>query len=371
MAEIYRARLEDEDVALKWLLPQFNTDAEFLVMLADEARITGLLDHPNVVRLFEFGAVDDQHFLAMEFVDGVDLRALLRRCRERGEALPAAAAAWIIEQSLRGLQAAHTLRAADGASLNLVHRDFSPSNLLVSFEGDVKLIDFGIAKDRLTRARTRGGMIKGKLRYMSPEQTEGRRLDARSDVFSAGVVLYQAAVGQAPFNADDDAALMWAIRHETPPPPSHGRPALGEGFDALMGRALAKAPEARYPSAAAFAEALRAWRLATAPAYHAGLLGEWLQARFAAERQDTIKAMDEADLAGELDDSVGSVNTQYTRLVEPGWRTASGVHDPAADLEDQIESWRSARRSVGAAPADGPAGAAGAETSPGVPPVDP
>ncbi|MCB9524371.1 MAG: serine/threonine protein kinase [Myxococcales bacterium] len=358
MAEVYRARLDQAELAIKRLLPQYNTDAEFLVMLADEARITGLLDHPNIVKLYEFGVVDEQHFLAMEFVDGVDLRALQRRCADRGISVPPAAAVWVVEQALRGLDFAHQQRGADGQALRLVHRDFSPSNLLIGFDGAVKLIDFGIAKDRLSRARTRGGMIKGKVRYMSPEQTEGRRLDPRSDVFSAGAALYQAAVGRPPFVAEDDAALMVAIRDTPHAPASHQRPVLGAAFDAVLDRALAKDAADRYPTARAFADALKAWRANHAPDYHQGALGEWVSRLFEAERTDARTALGELDLHGELDESLGSLNTQYTRLVDAGWRTASGVHP--MDLGAELDAWLARTR-----------GELTQETSPGAPPTDP
>lgn len=344
MAEVYRARLDRLDVAIKRLLPRYNDDDEFIVMLTDEARIIARFDHPNIVRLFEFGLVDDQHFLAMEFVDGVDLRSLLRRLRERGHRASAPAMGWVLEQALWGLDAAHEATDEAGRALEVVHRDFSPSNILVGYDGTVKLTDFGIAKARMNKARTRGGMIKGKVKYMSPEQTEGRRLGPASDVFAAGVVLHQALTGRMPFEAATDAELMWAIRTAIPSPASQHRDDLDEQFDAILSTALEKRPDDRHATAADFARALRAWRRATWPRFEPEDLGAIVQRCFAQERADASRAMVEVQHQ-DADDTSGharstSAHTQYTRLVEAAWATGSWPIDPNV----QVDAWLAARR---------------------------
>ncbi|MEZ4468040.1 MAG: serine/threonine-protein kinase [bacterium] len=223
--------------------------------------------------------------------------------------------------------------------MNVVHRDFSPSNLLVSFDGQVKLIDFGIAKARLNRAHTRGGIIKGKVKYMSPEQTLGRRLDARSDVFAAGVVLYYAVTGALPFFAPSDAELMVAIREQDPDPPSRQHPLLDPAFDALLLRALRKEPEARYPSAADFADALRAWLAGRDPDCGAERLGRLVARIFARERMEAELQAGDCAFDDDPEPTPSQAARHYTRLVDPGHFTGSRV-DPRAD----VEAWLATRR---------------------------
>jgi eukaryotic-like serine/threonine-protein kinase len=360
MAEVYRAQHDELDVAIKRLLPRYNEDEEFIVMLTDEARITGWFDHPNIVRLFEFCVVDDQHFLAMEFVDGVDLRSFVRRCRTRENPPTPVMVAYIVEQALRGLHAAHQQTDHTGRSMDVVHRDISPSNILLSFHGAIKLIDFGIAKAHLNRARTRGGVIKGKVKYMSPEQTEGRRLDARSDVFSAGIVLFYGLTGHTPFNAPSDAELMLAIREQHPDPPSAHVAELGESIDAILRTALAKRPQDRFDTAADFAEALAAWRRARDPHFHPGRLAAHLQSAFAAERQEAMATLGELDLnAPEEHGSQSSMNTNYTQLVDAGWRTGARGPEPLEDLDAWLAAHRIEAEGTGTR-----------ETEPGAPPTD-
>jgi|JI10StandDraft_1071094.scaffolds.fasta_scaffold34412_2 serine/threonine protein kinase len=349
MAEIYRASLTTadgahHDVAIKRLLPRYNEDEEFITMLADEARITAALSHPNIAQIFEFGVVDGQHVLVMEFVDGVDLRSLLKRCREREQALSPTLAAYIVERALRGLHYAHTLGGPDGHPLNLVHRDFSPSNILVGYDGQVKLIDFGIAKGRLNRAHTRGGVIKGKVKYMSPEQTLGRRLDVRSDVFAAGVVLYYAVTGQLPFYAPSDAELMVAIREQEPDAPSRQHALLDPAFDALVMRALRKDPEARFPTAAAFADGLAGWFGRESDCGPARL-GRLVSRVFAHERAESGMSAEEFELDGDPEPTPSHEARHYTRLVDPGHFTGGSVDlRPPPDPVAEIDAWLAARR---------------------------
>ena len=348
MAEIFRgvrtpAEGPPEPVAIKCILPHFTTDPEFTEMLSDEARITGSIDHPNIARIHEFACVDESYFLVMEFVDGVDLRTLVRRARERDEGLPPVFAIWIVEQALIGLEAAH--------EREVVHRDFSPSNLLVSFEGLVKLIDFGIAKAAHNRSQTRVGVIKGKVKYMSPEQTLGKRLDRRSDVFAAGVVLYESLTGSSPFHAPDDPALMEAIREVDPDPPSHHGRGLPAQLDEILARALAKDVKARYPTALEFAMALRSLRQSIAPTFEASELGAFLARIFARERKDAEEQLSEFDLDAREDELTPTgQRREYTRLVAllgPDGSEADAI-DLDGPTEGQfkgaVERWLAERR---------------------------
>ncbi len=362
MAEIHRGTRTLSDghvcpVALKCILPLYTSDPEFVEMLKDEARTCGLLDHPNIARIYELGNAQDTCFLAMEFVDGVDLRTVGRRCRERDTELLPAWAIHIVCQALQGLHAAH--------ERDVVHRDFSPSNILVSYEGVVKLIDFGIAKAAHNRSQTRSGVIKGKVKYMSPEQTMGKRLDRRSDVFAAGVVLYEAITGNAPFHAPDDVSLMEAIRLQEPDPPSHHNPALPTALDAVLAQALGKDVGSRFPTAAAFAEALAPIGRQLAPGFEPSELGAFLCRIFARERLDAEQQLSEFDLDIEADDLTPTGQRhQYTRLVSIGHFGANapvetvpaggGAERPAGvglvasdeSLLDAVEEWLAARRAA-------------------------
>ncbi len=357
MAEIYRGARTLPDgtvcpVAVKCILPLYTSDPEFVGMLEDEARTCGLLDHPNIARIYELANVDEQCFLAMEFVDGMDLRSIVRRGRERDAELLPAWAVHIVERALRGLQAAH----AQG----VVHRDFTPSNILVSYQGEVKLIDFGIAKAAHNRSQTRSGVIKGKVRYMSPEQTMGKRLDARSDVFAAGVVLYEAITGHAPFHAPDDVSLMEAIRNQEPDPPSHHHGGLPPALDAVLARALAKEIDARFPTAAMFADALAPLLGEMAPGFEPSELGAFLCRIFARERREAEEQLSEFDLDVSPDDLTPTGARQgYTRLVGIG---PFAEQPPGEDLRDVVDEWLAARRAARAS--DVPGAGAPVEATP-------
>ncbi|MCA9541174.1 MAG: serine/threonine protein kinase [Myxococcales bacterium] len=344
MAEVHRARIgppgDERDVAIKRLLPVYNDDAEFVAMLVDEARITAHFDHPNIARVLAHGEVDGQFFLAMEYVDGVDLRGVLRRCHERGESLPLAAAGFVVESALRGLHHAHEACDAEGASLGLIHRDFSPSNLLIGYDGGVKLIDFGVAKARLNRTRTAAGFIKGKVKFMSPEQTLRKGLDRRSDVFAAGVVLYLATTGRLPFTGGDDQTIIQAVRNTPHRPPSAVDERLDAAFDTMIDRALAKAPEDRFVDAAAFADALAAWWRPRWPDFTTETLGAEVARLFARERREAEALYDEyEDVIGE--DTPTGLRQAFTRVL------GSGEESPeTAELQVEVDDWLRAHRAA-------------------------
>src|SRR4051794_5587721 len=194
MAQVYLGREAHGDqrlVALKQVLEHLAADEAFLTMFLDEARIAARLHHPNVVEIYDLGREGEVLFIAMEFVHGEDLRRIVRRCQELGRPLPLELACRVVREACKGLDYAHKRVDAHGKPLNIVHRDVSPQNLLVSFEGVVKVVDFGVAKAADKAHITASGIIKGKHPYMSPEQAEGRSpLDHRTDVFALGIVLY-------------------------------------------------------------------------------------------------------------------------------------------------------------------------------------
>lgn len=239
-------------VVIKRLLPHLAEDREFLSMFDDEARIAALLNHPNLIQIFERGRVDDSYYLAMEYVAGGSLRHVDRDARNLGRPLPVGAACRIIADAAAGLDYAHKLRGARGQPLGLIHRDVSPQNILVGFDGAVKLIDFGVAKALDRQQHTATGILKGKYPYMSPEQASGEEIDHRSDLFSLGVILWELLTRSRLFKGSSDMITIRRVRDCQVSPPSEVNPELPARVDELVLRALAREPGERYGDAAAF-----------------------------------------------------------------------------------------------------------------------
>ena len=288
MAEIYRAKTADAQgrlhvVAVKRVLGHLCEDDEFIQMLIDEARLTALLKHPNIARVYEFSKVQSEYFISMEYVDGKDMRALLERARQNQEWLPEHLIAYIGMQVARGLHAAHMQTDRNGSQLNIVHRDVSPSNVLLSYGGDVKLCDFGIAKASGTRSQTKTGVIKGKVKYMSPEQAMGRKLDHRSDLFSLGTLLYEMLTLQAPFTATTEIELLFAVRDARKRPIRELRPNLHAELEIVIDRAMAKSRSQRFQNGEEFANSLQAFLDAHYPNQGVAALSQYLRVAFAKE----------------------------------------------------------------------------------------
>ena len=200
MAEVFRAKTTGVEgferlVAVKRILPDIAEDEEFVTMFKDEAKIAVQLTHANIAQIFDLGRADGSFYIALEYIHGKDLRAIMNRVRQRADQLPVAFACYVIMKVCEGLDYAHSKHDGAGQFLNLVHRDVSPQNLLVSYEGEVKIIDFGIAKAAGKAGKTQAGILKGKFGYMSPEQILGLEIDRRSDVFGVGICLYELLTG--------------------------------------------------------------------------------------------------------------------------------------------------------------------------------
>ena len=204
MAEVYLAQQTgpagfSKQLVIKKIHPHLAHNEEFVGMFLDEARVAALLSHPNIGQIYELGEEHGQYYIAMEYIDGCNLRQLNKRLRRKGILMPPELAARIAADVCNALEYAHRFRDADQKLLRLVHRDISPQNVMMSRDGAVKLIDFGIAKATTNQQLTQGNVLKGKFSYMSPEQAAGKRLDRRSDIFSVGVVLYEMLLGEKPF----------------------------------------------------------------------------------------------------------------------------------------------------------------------------
>ncbi len=236
-------------VAVKRVLPQMSESPEFVQMFLDEARLAARLDHPNIVRTYEFGVEAGRYFMVMEYLAGEDLNAVLNRASTLAQWLPVQFVAEVVSRVCAGLHFAHELVDGDGRPLGLVHRDVSPGNIVVTYFGEVKLIDFGVAKATTNVVRTRTGMLKGKISYMSPEQLRSRGVDRRSDVFSTGVVLWEMLTGKRLFARDTDAATLYAILDDEVPSVRTQRPDVPDELARIVERALARSPDDRWATA--------------------------------------------------------------------------------------------------------------------------
>jgi len=245
-------------VVIKRMLPILAEDPDFVRMFDREARLGGRLQHPNIVQVFEWGQVDGHLFLAMEFVDGLDLRVASARLRHDGTRWPVPVSLYVVSEILRGLDYAHRAKDEDGSSLGIVHRDVSPSNVLLSRDGAVKLCDFGIATG-LHDAASLPHMVRGKYAYMSPEQAAGEPSDLRSDLFSAGILLWEMITGTRLYHAETELGTLELAKKAVVPPLEDQSLVGRAGLQAILDRALARDPATRYPTAIELRRALVDW----------------------------------------------------------------------------------------------------------------
>lgn len=258
MAEVYLAKTTGASgvskfLAVKRILPQFSDNPEFVEMFKEEAKIAVNLNHSNVVSIFDFGIEKRQFFLVMEYVEGQNLRQVINHLKKENKYFSIDQIVYMIKEVAGGLDHAH--RCIDGTTgrpLNITHRDMSPQNIMVSFEGEVKVVDFGIAKAETQLEQTRAGTIKGKFGYMSPEQADGQQVDLRTDVFSLGIVLWELLANDRLFTANSEAATLKKIRECQIPPVRKLNPAVPPELERICNKALAKDKSLRYQTSAAF-----------------------------------------------------------------------------------------------------------------------
>jgi serine/threonine protein kinase len=259
MAEVYRAVTHGVEgfrrtFVVKRILPEKASSPTFVRMFCDEARISALLHHPNIVQVYDFGHVRGSYFLAMEYLAGKDLSSLMRVLRAAKASVPPGLAAYVAREAATGLHYAHTLRSASGQPLGIVHRDVTPSNVMMLFTGGVKILDFGIAKasSAVQAVEVEGG-VKGKFGYLSPEQARGADLDGRADIFALGVTLWEMLAGRRLFAGKDDLETLRNVLQKPVPPPSSIRREVPPELDRIVLRALDRSPERRYQTAEEFA----------------------------------------------------------------------------------------------------------------------
>ena len=263
MAELYKARMRgvegfQKTVAIKRILPHLTDNAEFVEMFIDEGKLAAQLTHPNIAHIYDLGKIGSDYYIAMEYVEGKDLRSALNLARKKGTPLPMGLALLIAARLASALDYAHRKRDFDGRELGLVHRDVSPQNILLTSEGDIKLVDFGIAKAVSKASQTQMGALKGKLQYMSPEQAWGKTVDGRSDIFSLGAVLFELLTGERLFSGDSEISVLEAVREGKIRAPREVNPAVPPEVDAIVMRALRVEPEDRYATAGELQQRLEA-----------------------------------------------------------------------------------------------------------------
>ena len=285
MAELFLAKQVGLDgfekvVAIKRILAHLAHDQDFVQMIQDEARIVAKLSHPNIVQIYDLGKADDTYFIAMEYIPGRNLSSVSKKAKALRKALPPTYIAHCVSQACEGLYYAHTRYDTNGRPLNIVHRDVSPQNIIVSFSGSVKLVDFGIAKAATKIAHTRAGVLKGKYAYMSPEQIRGEPTDARSDLFAVGIVLYELLCGRRPFEKENSIQTLKAIVQDDPPPCQSFNPAISNRLASIIERCMAKRPQERFQTAQEIQLALEEF-VAQAPARVNSLaISQWISALF-------------------------------------------------------------------------------------------
>lgn len=285
MAEIFRARAPglggfQKTLAIKRLHPRYSDDQDFIRMLVDEARIAVQLSHSNIGQIFDLDREEGLVYIAMEFIDGRDLYRVLKRLAEHDGKIPIEAAVFVAMEMCAGLDYAHRKAMVDGTPLQIIHRDISPQNILVSWEGEVKIVDFGIAKAAMRAFETESGVIKGKFYYMSPEQARGDQLDHRTDIFSTGICLYEMLTGTTLYREEDDVTLLSRVRRAEIDPPTTIRGDIPLDLERIVMKALARDPRRRYQSAHRFQMALSSFLYSLGRPYNRVQLGHFVRDLF-------------------------------------------------------------------------------------------
>ena len=288
MAEVYRARPRKDSsklLAIKCMRPQLAREARFVDMFIREGKLALMLRHTSIVGTTDVGRIEGRYFIAMEYIGGKDLTQVLRRCQEENKRIPVPHAVFIAARIAEGLDYAHRLQGDDGRPLNIVNRDVSPSNVRISYDGEVKLLDFGIAQ-ALMKFTSEIGVLKGKFSYMSPEQIRGMPVDARTDIFSAGIILHEMLTTEKLFRGDTEFALMEKVRKAEVPPPSRFNRRVTPELDAIVLKALARDVADRYQSGAQFAADLN--KLLIGYNFKPSELQEFIRGLFRADFQKEV-----------------------------------------------------------------------------------
>ncbi len=311
MAEVFRAlsfgaKGFRKRVAIKRILENLSTDTKFSRMFITEAAIASQLNHSNIVQIHDFGQVDGMLFHALDYVHGMSLLDLLKVLTQRDAPPPLGPACYVIKEALYGLEHAHRQCDAKGRPLNIIHRDLTPANLLLSYDGEVKITDFGIAKATPSTIRTAAGMLKGKVRYMSPEQSRSLPLDQRSDIFSLGVCLYEMATLHRLYTGKTQYELVIKANEGNFVRPKEHNPHIPEELELILLKALAVDREQRFPDASAFRDALESFMANSQLGFFRSDMNRFMETNFTERiEQEQQQMIEEAELASRLQPKSG------------------------------------------------------------------
>ncbi|MBK8169136.1 MAG: serine/threonine protein kinase [Sandaracinaceae bacterium] len=344
MASIYLAQEvlpdgEEKWVALKLIHEHLAEDRRFVTMFFDEVRVSERIDNPNVCKVIDFGEENGKSYLAMEYMHGETLTRVFKRAMS-GSVLPAEVAVRVIIDAARGLHAAHELRGDDGMPLNVVHRDISPANIMVLYDGTTKVLDFGVARARGRLTETVAGELKGKVPYMPPEQVRGQAVDRRADIWSLGVVLWEALTSRSLFQADNEPSTMLEVVEGKLVPPSEIKASVPKELDAIVMSALVRKIDDRVDTAEQFASKLEEWLKTTANPATTADVAAWMNEHFAdkkAAREALLRAepKPEAEDIPEIDvvsvSVVGEKNVANDEVVTDRDSSKSGTNPLNAD----------------------------------------
>ena len=298
MAEIFKAKTYSHGgfenlVVIKRILDHLGENEEFVEMFIDEAKISVALQHPNIIRIYDFGKLLDNYFIAMECVHGKDVRNILRKLSHQRRFLPLEYAAFIAFEACKGLEYAHRKSDMQGEAFGIVHRDISPSNILVAYEGGVKIADFGIAKAESNSYATQAGVLKGKFEYMSPEQAVGKELDYRSDLFSLGIVMHEMITGRRLFKCDNEMETLQKIRDVAVERPMEANPRVPLELDRIVMKCLARDRDERYQSARQIGDDLRAYLSPSNPDAIRSAAARFMHELFSEEMKGELQRIEE------------------------------------------------------------------------------
>jgi serine/threonine-protein kinase len=317
MAEVYIAESAGIEgfkkrVAIKRVLPHLSEKKRFIAMFLDEARLSAQLSHSNVAQVFDIGVGDNTYFIVMEYVDGADLKQVIKHQRDIGQPFPIEAAVYIIVKMCEGLSYAHEAISPDGKELYAVHRDISPPNVLISKFGEVKIVDFGLAKASTQLEKSEAGIIKGKFSYLAPEAAHGHEVDHRADIFAAGIILWEMLAGRRMFQGQSDYDTVKLVQQADFTPISQLNPEADATLDSILARALAREREKRYDSARALGLDLTRYLYQKAKPVSAFDIADIVRQAIASRK----KAQPEGDGLSIIDKLISDALLEFTSLRE-------------------------------------------------------
>jgi len=325
MAEVFIAESAGiegfkKKVAIKRVLPHLSEKKRFIAMFLDEARLSAHLSHSNVVQVFDIGVGDNTYFIVMEYVNGADLKQVIKSVVDQGRRFPIEAALFVCAKMCEGLAYAHECRGEQGELLNVVHRDISPPNVLVSEHGEIKIVDFGLAKASTQLEKSEAGIIKGKFSYLSPEAAHGQEVDARADIFAVGIILWELLAGRRLFQGKSDYETVKQVQAAKVPPISQLHPEADSALESILARALARDRDKRYASARALGGDLTRYLYKLGKPVSSFDIAELV--RGAMSSRKTKKTGDGASIIGQL---IQETLFQFTSLQDKEEGTGDGA----------------------------------------------